>query len=104
MNLKKILEKIKSLFGKKSPREKRAVTLEQIWKIELVLAAILLACFLAFDFWLYQNFLLASLDLSIDTENIIPFRKFTIERTVKKIDDYAAFLENPTFQFAESPF
>ena len=93
-----------SLFRKKSSHEKRALTLDKIWKIELILAAILLSGFLAFDFWLYQNFVLSPPNFSVDTENIIPFRKLTIERTVKKIDSYASFLENPAFQFADSPF
>lgn len=104
MNFKKIIVKIKSLFGKKAPGEKRAITLDKIWKIELVLAAILLSAFLAFDFWMYQNFVLSPPDVSFDRENVVPFRKLTIERTVKKIEGYTDFLEHPTYPFVENPF
>ena len=104
MNFRKIILRVRLLFQKKSLREKRALTLGQIWKIELVLAAILLSAFLAFDFWLYQTFILSPPDISFDRENIVPFRKFTIERTVKKIENYADFLKNPTYPFVENPF
>ena len=104
MNFKKIIFKIKSFFRKHAPGEKRALALDKIWKTEMISAAIFLAVFLAFDFWMYQKFVLISPEPFFEQENIVPFRKFTIERTVTKIEDYADFLKSPTFPFVESPF
>lgn len=104
MSIEKIILNIKQFFKKKPLHEKRAVTLDQIWKIEIIIAVILLSVFLVFDFWVYQNFILKRPDAPLDRAKVISLKKAGIEQASKKIDDYADFLKNPIFPFAENPF
>lgn len=104
MNGAKTISDIKQFFRKKPYGENRAVTLDKIWKIEIITASVLLSAFLIFDFWVYQNFILKRPDAQLDRAKVISFKKAGIERASKKIDNYTDFLKNPAFPFVENPF
>jgi len=93
MNLKSIKSKIKPYF-----------TVDIIWKAELAFGALVLAAFLAFDFWIYDTYVRGGSGEAGAPEVATLLKKSAIEKAANKIKSQNQFLESPTFPVVKNPF
>ena len=93
MNLSDIKNKIKPHF-----------TVDMVWKIELLLGALLLAAFLAFDFWAYNTYIRGVSGETGAPEVATLLKKNAIKKAADKIKSQNQFLEAPTFPVVKNPF
>ena len=93
MNLKSIKSKIKPYF-----------TVDIIWKAELAFGALVLAAFLAFDFWIYDTYVRGGSEEAGAPKVATLLKKSAIEKAANKIKSQNQFLESPTFPVVKNPF
>ena len=99
MGVAKFTAKIKNAFS----------TIGSVWKLEIAISAILLLAFLAFDFKIYYDFVVSpGINASTSgggASSPVFFKKAGLDRAVAKIESYADFIDNPSFQsLPENPF
>ncbi|MDP3934794.1 MAG: hypothetical protein Q8Q46_01065 [Candidatus Giovannonibacteria bacterium] len=97
MTLKDLFSKIKRRSG--------PMAIESIWAIGLALALILLFVALWADYFLiYKKFVVEKLPPAQFEASGSFLKKNNLVNAGKKIREEKTFLDNPAFQFVESPF
>lgn len=94
INLKDFISQIK----------KTKLTVSYVWIWEVAFSIVLLLVLLTLDFWIYVNFAVRPPQQISNDENSVLFKKHSVDRTVKKIQNYVEFLDKPSFPSTTSPF
>lgn len=84
--------------------QKTKLTVSSIWTWEVAFSIVLLLILLALDFWIYVNFAIRPPQQISNGEDFVLFKKYSVDRTVKKIQNYVEFLDKPSFPSAPNPF
>jgi len=75
--------------------------IQKIWKYELILTALLLAVFFAWDLWIYYKKAEANRNISAspDTSKVVSLKKESLLAIDKKLQEHKDFLKNPKFNY-----
>jgi len=77
----------------------RKISLEKLWRVELVVAGILLLLMLSFNVWVYQTFVSGISDavLPEETEGFVFLDKENLNKASEIVDSYQIFLRKPYY-------
>ena len=84
----------------------KAPTIYNVWLFEFALSLILLASFLAFDFWIYKNYVLTrgGGENTEKPESRILLNRGNLQYLKTKLTSHESFLESPSFPSVRDPF
>ncbi len=84
---------------------KLPLSIERLWRIECIVALLLLLLMLSFDIWIYQVLALGHAEISPDQLNgVTPLNKKAIIIATKTLKAHEDFLQNPTLSSVPNPF